>query len=806
MIKKSLFLLLAALLLSPVFFAAAAQHAQGTWTIYSRMGATIDDIIETPSKVYYLSGGALHSYSPDDNEHYSYSTSNKLSDVDISKIFYNTENGYLLIVYSNGNLDMLYDDGRCYNMPDIKDATLTGSKAVNDVAFSGDRFYLVTDFGLVVYNADRHEVVESGIYNIKLTTAFVMQGYIFVAKDRELYVSPVDERHNTWDKFRLFVRHAIKSAQPVSDTKYVYVNVDKYIGVGTINFDKMEHSSSTTSTKIDTPIRRISDGFYGYVKDRVYFYGPEGTIVSSTALPEGLQGHAVGVWANNGRMWLGDREGIGRYDFSSGTPTVLADKYRPNVFTVSVPAFMRWSADGERLYVSNIGPSQYYSCSPDDGLDVPHDVNIVDGSDIIDASPYNVEAVESETKSRQNRYGNLRAYGGPTKVTEDPDDPTLYYAGNGLDGLYAIRNGEQVAHFTKYNSQIMADWGTRVFDVNTDPQGNLWVMSWTEYTNVAQPLVILPAAKRRDIANVTANDWVVVKMPDGYKGNKDAQSLFCTGSNFVIYATSQWESGIVAIDTHGKYSDVSAFTMRQHTYFIDTEGNTLRPHRVHTLAEDRNGRIWVGTNEGLFVISNPSDLTSEVITVKRPLVPRNDGTNFGDYLLETEKIYQIVTDHTNRKWIATENSGVYLVSEDGTEILENFTESNSPLLSNTVYSIACDPHSNLVYFGTSKGVVGYNSTSSPPSEDYSDVYAYPNPVRPEYTGWITVTGLMENSLVKIADSAGNVFVQGRSEGGSFVWDGCNSAGDRVRSGVYFVFASQNENGSSAVVTKIVVIN
>ena len=128
-------------------------------------------------------------------------------------------------------------------------------------------------------------------------------------------------------------------------------------------------------------------------------------------------------------------------------------------------------------------------------------------------------------------------------------------------------------------------------------------------------------------------------------------------------------------------------------------------------------------------------------------------------------------------------------------------------MSNNVYAVTCDPHSNRVYFGTADGMYMFDSDSSPAAEDYSDVYAYPNPVRPEYTGWITIAGLKDNSLVKIADIAGNVFFQGRSEGGMISWDGCNSAGERVRTGVYFVFASENADGSSSgAVTKIMVVN
>jgi hypothetical protein len=180
-----------------------------------------------------------------------------------------------------------------------------------------------------------------------------------------------------------------------------------------------------------------------------------------------------------------------------------------------------------------------------------------------------------------------------------------------------------------------------------------------------------------------------------------------------------------------------------------------------------------------------------------------------DYLLDALSISGIAIDNANRKWISTTTSGVYLVSEDGDEILEHYDTNNSILPSNKVTAVACDPNSSSVFFATEAGVLEYNSTASPASENLNEVYAYPNPVRPDFTGWITVTGLMDNTLVKIADSAGNVFFQGRSEGGMITWDGCNSNGDRVKTGVYYVFASHgtsSDSGSESCVTKILVIN
>ena len=240
--------------------------------------------------------------------------------------------------------------------------------------------------------------------------------------------------------------------------------------------------------------------------------------------------------------------------------------------------------------------------------------------------------------------------------------------------------------------------------------------------------------------------------------------------------------------------------------FMDQDNKNLSFYHIICATEDNKGRIWIGTDNGVFEVTDPTKITGTTAKVNHLKVPRNDGTNLADYLLDSQTVNAIAVDNSNRKWIAT-LSGVYLVSENGDEIIEHYTSSNSILPSNTVYSVACDPRSSSVYFGTPNGVVEYNSTSSPGRDDYSEVIAYPNPVRPEYTGWITIKGLMDDSLVKIADASGNVFHQGRSNGGMYIWDGCNASGERVKTGVYYVFASQNSTGSNeACVTKIMVVN
>jgi hypothetical protein len=162
------------------------------------------------------------------------------------------------------------------------------------------------------------------------------------------------------------------------------------------------------------------------------------------------------------------------------------------------------------------------------------------------------------------------------------------------------------------------------------------------------------------------------------------------------------------------------------------------------------------------------------------------------YLLETEVVTAITVDGANRKWIGTENAGVFLFSADGQEQLLHFTAENSPLFSNNIYAITIDGKTGQVYIGTDKGLLSYQGDAVEGEEECSDVEVYPNPVSSGYAGPIAIKGVAANSTVKITDVSGNLVFETQALGGQAVWYGANLSGERVSTGVYLVFAMDQE--------------
>jgi len=215
--------------------------------------------------------------------------------------------------------------------------------------------------------------------------------------------------------------------------------------------------------------------------------------------------------------------------------------------------------------------------------------------------------------------------------------------------------------------------------------------------------------------------------------------------------------------------------------------------------------VWVGTDIGPLLFYNTSRAFEPGYTCSRVKIPRNDGTNQADYLLKDEVVQAIAIDGANRKWIATRTSGVYLMSENGQETIRHFTSTNSPLLSDNVISVSINPVTGEVFFGTSNGLISYQSDASEGTGAYDNVYAYPNPVRENYNGIITITGLINNTQVKITDINGNLVYQTVSNGSLATWDGKDVHGRKVSTGIYMAICA-SEDGTQSTITKIMVIN
>ena len=784
MLKRFLYLLLFV-----VPFVAKAQLAVGDWRVHSLFGNTLTNIIETGDRVYILSTGSLYAYDKQGEQLEAYTMRNKLSDVGIKNIYYNYDAKYLVVVYSNSNIDFIYDSGEVVNLPDIKNVVMAHEKGVNSVSFSGDKVLVSTRFGYLVLNEKKHEVKESHIMGISVGGAAIVGDQLVIADAANLYWDKADKRivdlkSFTYSKAAKNIRDLI----PASDHSFVantgWASGYVFDAAKTALTQKSIYDGNVYS------VQKSGDGILVHnSKGNLQMVDAEMNITKTVALPSELaKSSRLTSYKGNGEYWILSAKGIKNSQIAdNGTETVKMDYFKPNASTVENPYLMVYNKGLDRLYVMNKGSDQYVP-----KYNSVATINTLQGLEWKDVTPQDVPA--------QAKDGVLRD---PYQPVFDPTDPNTYYIGSWFSGAYKITNDKVVANYYTDNSPLVLNWNCNVPSLQFDNDHNLWLFQSCETSNIANPVNILTPDKQKKNEKVTKEDWICINVP-GIAFTKKMHVFFPSRTNVKLLTDGKWGSVLIAFDENKTLANKADDKVKSFTNLIDQDDKAYEWAYINCFIEDLNGKVWMGTSNGV-VEFNAANIFNSNFRINRLKVPRNDGTIYADYLLENENVMCMAVDGANRKWIGTESSGLFLVSADGSQVLNHFTTENSFLPDNYILSVACNPNSNAVYVGTPAGIVEYSSDSAPAEENYDNVLVYPNPVRPDYTGWITVKGLMDNSLVKIADAVGNVVFSGVSTGGMISWDGNTPDGEPAKTGVYYVLASKTEGGSEGKVGKLLIV-
>lgn len=376
----------------------------------------------------------------------------------------------------------------------------------------------------------------------------------------------------------------------------------------------------------------------------------------------------------------------------------------------------------------------------------------------------------------------------------DPTDTSHVFVG-ARSGLYEFKNGKFIKLYNSENS-LITSYNNKsknyqlICTIKYDQEGNLWMLNSQSPNNQS----IIEYTKE--------GEWVSHHQSVLNNNNNSLGSMECLfqdSRDLLWFVNNHY-----ALPSFYCYQP-STGNINVYKTFINQDETTLSPTYIRCITEDKNNNLWIGTSIGPIMLES-KEITNTNPTFTQVKVPRNDGTNLADYLLAGTDIVCITIDKANRKWFGTNGNGAYFIDSDNITTLQHFTESNSNLLSDNIESIAIDDKSGEVFFGTDKGLCSYQSSSNAINEnmDKDNVWAYPNPVKPDYMGNITITGLSINADIKIVTSNGTLVNQGKSNGGIYTWDGCDQKGKRVTSGIYMVEIATSD-GSKGTICKIAII-
>ncbi|MFZ2338478.1 MAG: T9SS type A sorting domain-containing protein [Bacteroidales bacterium] len=745
-----------------ILFTLKGQTPVGSWTDHLNYN-TAAGISGNADIIYSSTGASILVYEAGMNEIRKLSPVNGLSETGIASTGWSETNSTLIIAYTSLNIDLVRESS-IENIPDIRNRFPYGQKKINRIRTRDNYAYLASGYGIIIADIVRKEIrdtwkpgQESGDNEV-FDLAFG-NGMVYAATANGLWQADLQNQGlsypGNWERVQgmpearcnhvIFAGETLYCNMPGESGDDIVYAISKGVSV-------FSQSPGTINRSFDP----APDGFSISSSGSLRYYSSQGTLKKEISSYGWGQPDICQALILGNDIWIADRthgtiQGKNMTGFT-GLP-------------VSGPASDKVAgitSEGGRTIICAGGTTGSWN-----GLKLPYMVSVHDGRKFVNiVSGSHTDAM---------------------RAVIDPTNPSRYFVSSLGGGLFLYENNILVKQFDSSNSPLQesgTSGETRVLGLAPDKTGNLWITqpdatakikvlksdgTWETYpANINAPLA------GDLVATSSGQLWII--LPGGY--------------------------GLFIIDDNGTPGIFTDDKTRKLT-ITDSDNRTI--NSAFSLAEDLDGSIWVGTGQGPVIYHNPEGVFDGDVRSSGIKVPRNDGSGLADYMLGTETITAIAVDGANRKWLGTLSSGAYLLSADGTTLLKNYNTSNSPMFSDSIAAVAINQLSGEVWFGTSAGTLSIRENATSGNESFSNVYSFPNPVREDFTGNVTITGLVRDTEVRITDISGNLVSETTSEGGQATWDLSTYNGRRVKSGVYLVFCAAGD-GSESCITRIMVIS
>lgn len=723
---------------------------------------------EVDGKIYVGNESAMFTLDKSDLSTEVISRVDGLSDVSVKYICYHKPTKTIIVGYDNLNIDLI-QNGVVYNIPDIKNKLIIGEKLLNNISLYENTAYLSCSFGIVVVDIARKRLVDSYVnlgtngVNLAVNDVEVFDGSIYASSASGIYRASLSS-------LNLSDYHFWNQTSITADTKFLEVFRNRLYAVtdsATIrNYDGFAWTifAGAPQDKVND-MRVENDRLIICQLGQIVIETSQGAI--STKAYRFIRSALVSK-ENDLFMFANDN-----YLMKEDPNTGALDYLAPSGPYATTATRMTYGGSG-KLWIAGGGVNGF-------GIGGGW------GQKFNNNKFYRIENNEwySFKSSTDPRIVNARDF---IDVAIHPITKNAFFGSFGY-GIVEIQGNDVVNAYDSSNSTLRAsNTGTSgpvfVSGITFDSEQNMWVSNF----GAVNPLSV----------RTPNGTWKSFPFPTSV----DPRFGFITcddQDNKWIFSTRGL--GIVVYNSNKTALDASDDMIKVLTK--DKENGFLPSNVVLCITKDQKGEMWIGTDQGLCILSNPENVfksganyDAHQIVIRTGLVNSN--------FLGTTAINCIKIDAANRKWIGTAN-GVWLVSPDGYTVIRNFDMSNSPLLSNVIIEIGIEEKTGEVFFATEKGLISYMGTATEAGDTHGDVLVYPNPVRPDYNGLIAIKGLVSNAYVKITDISGQLVYETRANGGTATWDGRNFTGKRTATGVYLVY-STNAAGDETHVTKILFIN
>lgn len=740
-------------------------QAQLSWQGYFSYNE-IKDISESSIAVYAASENALFSKNSSTNILKTTTTIEGLSGQTISAVYYSQTFKKTIVGYENGLVTVINEaDGSVIKKVDIINKQLPASiKKVNHFLEYNGVLYVSCDFGIVQFNlstlqfGDTYFIGDNGAEISVKQTAF-FNGFIFAATSSGIRRASVTNPNlidfsqwtvvNSGDWFNI----------SALDTELIAINsggnIHRYNSNTFVGFSQLP--------QVSVDMRVVNHNLFVTTANTIYIYNNQMVLnrqIINTQLPEtnltfsstSAVGDVIYIGTKEKGLFSSTLSGVGTFENSTPEGPI-----QNNIFSIDVAPNSLWAVYGNYDIYYNPYPLDSYGISKFSNskwLNIPY-------SEVYDSKSI-------------------------TRVIVNPNNEKQVYASSFFSGLLQIEDDIPNYLFNEKNSglETITYEGPNYIDVRVngtafDKSGNLWITN----SRIKNGLKVLK----------TNGDWLSYATS---KNLNDAEST--SYANLVIDKNntkwiSTYNDGVIAFNENGN-------VFKKITN--GTDSGNLPSADVRSVAVDTKNQLWIGTTKGLRVLSNVGNFQTDSQLKANPIIIIDD--NLAQELMYEQFITSIVVDGANNKWIGTVDSGIFMVSPNGQETKYHFTINNSPLPSNTINDIKINGVTGEVFIVTNKGMISFKGIATGANDDLSNVYVYPNPVRPTYSGTVKVAGLIDKANIKITDIEGNLVHETTSEGGTIEWDTTAFGKYKVASGVYMIFISAQDGGETKV-KKVMII-
>ncbi len=722
------------LLTSPVCL--AQQIPIGTWRIHISYNA-IQSIALDDAHVYAAAANGVMALDRSDKSITTFSKLSGLSGTVITYIQYDPATEQLLIAYDDGKIDVIKNNVITLLDP-FKNTSITTSKQINHIALHNGLAYLSADFGVLVVDLARSEIKEtwrdlgpSG-ETLKITASTFKGDSIFLSTAQGILAGSLQDNLLDFNNYKRFdagtFSGSIQSIASFNDIVYAAINGSGIYRYAGGSWTLQSYLTGSTFQFLNASTNNLLIG----ADSKLWQVNASNAIAQIT--DSKIQDPLFAL-EENGKLWVGD-DVNGLLSNIDGTFT----SYLPNGPTQSIAFRLNYS-DGVMRSVAGGYTSAFVKLN----------------------NPGVIDEFTNGVWSSKN-----------TSVTDITDIATNASTGS----MYAASFGWGVEEQKNDGSTVVYDQTNSTL-VNLSPPGKF--VNITAIESSTDGLWVANYGALNSLHLLTSdNAWQ--SFPAQTTAGRYPVDIAVDQSGYVWMITNPTQGGGIYVydKSSGGYE-----------YITDQSGNGGLPSRnVRSIAVDRDGLVWVGTDIGVAYFFDPSSDAVKPIYDSR-------------FLLRDDKVTAIAIDGGNRKWMGTER-GVWLFNATGEALVYNFTTDNSPLLSNVIRDIEIDQQTGEVFFATDKGIVSFRSDATASTGSFETVKIFPNPVTSTFSGSVGIKGLATDAVVKITDISGKLIWQTQANGGTATWNVQDYNGRRAATGIYLVFAA-TADGAESVVGKIAVV-